>query len=129
MTRRIVASLPCPPLSSSMDARQDLVRRELHRAPGKRGIGPVVAGVEQSAERADLVPELENPVRDTFWGPGDDQTLEAAPGRKLRIRLAGKVAHHVECAGPRKLGPHDVEVEVVRAALAVCIVARRCFVV
>ena len=108
-----------------MDAGQDLVRRELHRAPGERWIGPVVTGIEQRAERADLVPEFENPVCDSLRSPRDHQTLEQAPGRELRIRLTGKVAHHVKRAGLRKLGLHDMEVERVRAVLAMRIAARR----
>jgi hypothetical protein len=83
-------------MRGSIDPGPDLVRRELHRAPGELWIGPVVTCIEQRAERADLVSEFENPVRDTLRGSRDHQTLEAAPGRELGIRLAGKVAHHVQ---------------------------------
>src|SRR5215475_15166518 len=88
----------------TIDPGPDLVRHELHRAPGQLWIGPVVTGIEKRAERADLVSEFENPVRDTLRGFRDHQTLEAAPGRELGIRLAGKVAHHVQRAGLCELG-------------------------
>src|SRR4051812_9909446 len=44
-------------MHGSIDPGPDLVRHELHGAPGERRIGPVVARVEQRAERADLVQE------------------------------------------------------------------------
>ena len=44
-------------MHGSIDAGPDLVRHELHGAPGERWISPVVARIEQSAERADLVAE------------------------------------------------------------------------
>ncbi len=96
----------------------DLVRHQLHRAPGERWIGPVVARVEQCAERADLVAECKNLVRDALGGSRDYETLDAPLRREFGIRLVGKVAHDVQRAGLCELGPHDVEVEVVRAALA-----------
>ena len=43
------------PCYDSIDPGPDLVRHELHGAPGERWIGPVVACVEQCAECADLV--------------------------------------------------------------------------
>lgn len=96
----------------------DLVRHELHGAPGERWIGPVVARVEQCAECADLVAECKNLVRDALGGSCDYETLDAPLRRELGIRLVGKVAHDVQRAGLRELGPHDVEVKVVRAVLA-----------
>src|SRR5262249_2729328 len=108
-----------------IDPGPDLVRRELHRAPGELWIGPVVTCIEQRAERADLVSEFENPVRDTLRGSRDLQALEAAHVREHEIRLAGKVAHHVQRAGLRELGLHDVKVESVRAVLAMRIAERR----
>lgn len=101
-----------------LDPGPDLVRHELHGAPGERWIGPVVARVEQCAERADLVAECKNLVRDALGGSRDYETLDAPLRRELGIRLVGKVAHDVQRARLRELGPHDVEVEVVRAVLA-----------
>ncbi len=100
------------------DPGPDLVRHELHGAAGERWIAPVVTRVEQCAKRTDLVAECKNLVHDTLGGSRDDETLDAPPRRELRIWLVGKVAHDVQRAGLRELGPHDVEVEVVRTVLA-----------
>lgn len=100
-----------------IDPGPDLVRHELHGAPGERWIGPVVARVEQCAERADLVAECKNLVRDALGGSRDYETLDAPLRRELGIRLVGKVAHDVQRPGLCELGSHDVEVEVVRAVL------------
>ena len=112
-------------MHGSIDPGPDLVRHELHGAPGERWIGPVVARVEQGAERADLVAECENLVRDALRGSRDHETLDAPPRRELGIRLVGIVAHQVQRAELRQLGPHHVEVEAVRAVLAMRIATCR----
>lgn len=73
----------------------DFVRHELHGAPGERWIDPVVARVEQCAERTDLVAECKNLVRDALRGSRDYETLDAPLRREFGIRLVGKVAHDV----------------------------------
>src|SRR5579883_201265 len=111
------------------DPGPDLVRHELHGAPGERWIGPVVARVEQCTERADLVAECKNLVRNALRGSRDYETLNAPLRREIGIRLVGKVAHDVQRAGLRELGPHDVEVEVVRAVLTMHVAMCRSLVI
>ena len=90
-------------MHDAIDPRPDLARHQLHGAPGERWIGPVVARVEQGAERADLVAECENLIRYALRGSRDNETLDAPPGREFGIRLVGKVAHQIQHAGPREL--------------------------
>lgn len=51
-------------------------------------------------------------------GSRDYETLDAPFRREIGIRLVGKVAHDVQRVTLRELGPHDMEIEVVCAALA-----------
>ncbi|GAA6624018.1 hypothetical protein NUACC26_098430 [Scytonema sp. NUACC26] len=84
-----------------------------------------MARIEQGTERADLFAEFENLVCDALRSSRYYETLDAPPGCELGIRLVGKVAHHVQRAGLRKLRPHDVEVEAVGTVLAIRIATRR----
>lgn len=73
-----------------IDPGPDLVRHQLHRAPGERWIGPVVARVEQCAERADLVAECKNLVCDALGGSRDYETLDAPLRGEFGIRLVSE---------------------------------------
>ena len=65
-------------MRGSIDPGPDLVRGELHRAPGERRIAPVVTSIEQRAERPDVVSEFENPVRDALRGSRDHKAVKIA---------------------------------------------------
>src|SRR5262245_33134185 len=111
------------------DPGPDLSGHELHGALGERGIGPGVARIQQCTELTDLLAERENLVRDARGGSRDHQALEATRGRELAVRLLGIIAHDVQRAGLGEFGPHDFEVEAVRALLAVRIATCRRFVI
>ena len=106
----------------------DLVRHELHRAPGERRFDPVVARVEQRPECADFVTKRQDLLRDALRRPCDHEALDAARIVSSESGWPG-IAHHVERAGLRELGAHDVEVEAVRAVLTMRVAACRRLVV
>src|SRR4051812_14833472 len=61
-------------LQCLIDLRHDLLRHQLHRAPGELRIDPVVARIVERAEGTDLLAEGEDLLDDAVDGAGEDET-------------------------------------------------------
>ena len=80
-----------------VDRRHDLLGHQLHRAPRERLVHPVVAGVEQRAEVADLLAERQDLVGDRVRRAVDHQLVD--DGREIE-RIVRLVRRGLEQVGP-----------------------------
>src|SRR5262249_23168412 len=74
-------------LDGGVDLRHHLLGEQGHGAPGERYVTPVLAGIEQRAEIADLLAEFQDLVGDLVGRAVDDQLVADAVERHLAVRL------------------------------------------
>src|SRR5262245_11857872 len=69
----------------AVDARHHLLRHQLHRAAHRNWVGPVVADIEQPAERADALAEREQIIDHFVDRPGDQHLLDEIVVRQRSV--------------------------------------------
>src|SRR5436190_16128953 len=83
-------------LDRGVDLGQHLLGQQRHRALGKLGVAPVLAGVEQRAEVADLLTKFQDLVGDLAGRTPDDQLVADAIQRHLVVGLVAPRLEQVE---------------------------------
>ena len=87
----------------AVDRRHDLLRHQLHRAPPEPLVRPIVAGIEERAEIADLLAEGEQIVDDLVGSAPDHDLIDDRLRRDRRIGGALVGLEEVRPAAPHEL--------------------------
>src|SRR5215831_11645351 len=103
------------PRYRGIDARHDLGRHQLHRAPCKVRIHPVHARVHQLAEIADALAQREDAVDDLVDRSADHEPVEHEVGGQLSVRLIGAFLEYDVAVRTGELGLKLMVVEAIRA--------------
>src|SRR5258708_2183296 len=74
-------------LDGGVDLRHHLLGEQGHRALGQHRVAPILAGIEQRAEVADVLAEFEDLVRDLLGRTIDDQVPADAVEADFAVRL------------------------------------------
>src|SRR5882672_4090892 len=102
-----------------------LLGHQLHGAPGELGVDPIVAGIVERAERADLLAEGEDLLDHAVHAAGDDQLRGHAVGVDRGVGLALVELEEVRApAEADQLADQLLEVEMVGAFGAVPVALR-----
>src|ERR1700681_2848136 len=107
------------------DARHHLGCHQLHRALPERRVGPVVSGVEQRPEVADLRAKREQLLDHGFHGPADHERVQHVVERDRRVRHRAIRFEELRTAVADELGHHRAKVISVRAVVALGVALRR----